>query len=186
LEKDQVIQMAFRNWDLYEYPLLPKTSKHSWAIKTSSQIEKPRYVIIGFKTDRKNDGLKDVTGFDHCNLKDIKVFLNCTYFPYENLNASFSSEKFALLYEQYAKFQQSYYNRYQAPLLSPQEYKDIAPLFVIDCSRQNETLKTGSVDVRVEFECESDLPDLTSAYCLILNDSIVEYKPLSNITRKIS
>lgn len=186
LEKDQVIQMAFRNWDLYEYPLLPKTSKHSWAIKTSSQIEKPRYVIIGFKTDRKNDGLKDVTGFDHCNLKDVKVFLNCTYFPYENLNASFSSEKFALLYEQYAKFQQSYYNRYQAPLLSPQEYKDIAPLFVIDCSRQNETLKTGSVDVRVEFECESDLPDLTSAYCLILNDSIVEYKPLSNITRKIS
>lgn len=186
LERDRAIQIAFRNWDLYEYPLLPQTSKHSWAIKTSSQIEKPRYVIIGLKTDRKNNATKDMTCFDSCNLRDVKVFLNSCYFPYENLNINFSNNKFALLYEQYAKFHQSYYNRCQAPLLSPQDFKDLAPLFVIDCSRQNETLKTGSVDVRVELECETDIADKTSAYCLILNDSIVEYKPLSNITKKIS
>jgi hypothetical protein len=186
LERDRAIQIAFRNWDLYEYPLLPETSKHSWAIKTSSQIEKPRYIIIGLKTARKNDADKDITHFDHCNLRDVKVFLNSSYFPYESFDVSFSSEKFPILYEQYAKFQQSYYNRAQGPLLSPQDFKKIAPLFVIDCSRQNETLKTGSVDVRVEFECESTIPPQTSAYCLILNDSIVEYKPLSNITKKIS
>lgn len=28
LEKDRPVQIAFRNWDLYEYPLLPKTTKH--------------------------------------------------------------------------------------------------------------------------------------------------------------
>lgn len=186
LERDRAIQIAFRTWDLYEYPLLPETSKHSWSIKTSSQIEKPRYVIIGLKTDRKNLANKDMSHFDHCNLRDVKVFLNSVYFPYESLDVSFSAEKFAILYEQYAKFQQSYYNRLQAPLLSPQDFKDIAPLFVINCSRQNETLKTGSVDVRVELNCESDIPKNTAAYCLILNDSVFEYKPLSNITKKIS
>lgn len=186
LEKDRAIQIAFRNWDLYEYPLLPRTSKHSWSIKTSSQVEKPRYVILGLKTNRKNDASKDMTHFDNCNLRDVKVFLNSCYYPYESLNVSFSSNKFAILYEQYTKFQQSYYNRCQAPLLCPQDFKDKAPLFVIDCSRQNDILKSGSVDVRIELECDADLPDLTSAFCLILNDSIIEYKPLSNITKKLS
>ncbi|XP_045777884.1 uncharacterized protein LOC123875870 [Maniola jurtina] len=43
LEKDKPIQLAFRNWDLYEYAFLPRTTKHSWAVKTVSQLEKPRY-----------------------------------------------------------------------------------------------------------------------------------------------
>lgn len=46
LEKVKPIRMAFRNWDLYEYPLIPKTTKHSWLVKTASQLEKPRYVIF--------------------------------------------------------------------------------------------------------------------------------------------
>nr|DAC81446.1 TPA_asm: hexon [Spodoptera moth adintovirus 1] len=187
LEKDRPLQMIFRNWDLYEYPALPKTTKHTWSIKTSSQIEKPRYVIIGLQTNRKNNAGSDMSQFDHCYIRDVRVYLNSTYFPYENLNASFSNNKIALIYEQYTRFQQSYYGRRSEPLLSEKQFKDLAPLFVVDCSRQADNLKTGPVvDVRVEIESELDIPDQTSAYCLILNDCIIEYKPLSNIVRKIS
>lgn len=187
LEKDRPIQLAFRNWDLYEYPLLPKTTKHTWSIKTSTQIEKPRYVILGLQTNRKNDAYKDMTQFDHCNLRDLKVYLNSTYYPYESYNTNFTNHQFALIYEQYVNFQQSYYGRRSSSLLSAQEFKDIAPLFVIDCSRQNDNVKTGPVvNIRLELESHIEIPDQTSAYCLILNDCIVEYKPLSNIVRKIS
>lgn len=186
LEKDKAIKLVFRNWDIYEYPLLPKTTKHTWSIKSSSQIEKPRYVVIGLQTNRKNNKKKDASKFDHCNLRNVKVFLNSTYFPYENLNVSFEEDKYSLLYEEYSKFQQSYYGHRSEPLLSFQEFKIHAPLFVIDCCRQNETLKSGPVDVRIELESEKELPDNTSAYCFILNDSIIEYKPLSNIVKKIS
>lgn len=185
LEKDRAITLSYRNWDLYEYPLLPKTRKHTWSIKTSSQIEKPRYVIIGLQTNRKQNAKSSMSEFDHCHLSDVKVFLNCTYFPYESLNVSFSDDKVSLLYEQYTKFQQSYYGRRAEPLLSLKEFKDLAPVFVIDCCRQQETLK-GSVDVRLEIEADQDIPDQTSAYCLILNDCIFEYRPLSNIVKKVS
>lgn len=186
LEKDRTLQLTFRNWDLYEYPLLPKTSKHTWAIKTSSQIEKPRYVIIGLQTTRKNNMSSDMSHFDHCYLNNVKVYLNSTYYPYENFDVSFAKEKFALIYEQYVRFQQSYYGRRAEPLLSVEQFKNKAPLFVIDCSRQNDNLKTGVVvDVRVELESEKDIPDQTSAYCLILNDCVIEYRPLSNIVKKI-
>lgn len=187
LEKDYALSMVFRTWDLYEYPLLPNTSKHTWSIKSTSHIEKPRYVIFGLQTDRKNQALKDMSQFDHCNLRNVKVILNSTYFPYENLNINFSDNNYSLIYEQYTKFQQSYYGRRPEPLLSFEDFKNKAPLFLIDCSRQVETLKSGGpVDVRIELETNSDLPNQTSAYCLILNDCIVEYKPLSNTIKKIS
>lgn len=187
LEKDRAIQVAFRNWDLYEYPLLPSTTKHAWSIKTSSQIEKPRYVIVGLQTNRKNNASKDMSQFDHCNLRDIKVYLNSSYFPYDSMNVSFSNNNIAILYEQYVRFQQSYYGRRTEPLLSVKEFKEYAPLFVIDCSRQSDNLKSGPVvNVRLEFESETEIPDQTSAYCLILNECLIEYKPLSNIVRKIS
>lgn len=187
LEKDRSLYLAFRNWDLYEYPLLPKTTKHTWSIKTSSQIEKPRYVIIGLQTNRKNLADRDISKFDPCYLRDVKVYLNSNYFPYENLNISLDDHKYSLLYEQYVRFQTSYYGRRSEPLLSTSEFKEKAPLFVIDCSRQSENLKSGPVvSVRVELECHSEIPDQTAAYCLILNDSIIEYRPLSNIVKKIS
>lgn len=185
LEKDRAITLAFRNWDLYEYPLLPKTRKHTWSIKTSSQTEKPRFVIIALQTNRKHNAGMSMAEFDHCNVRDVRVFLNSSYYPYEGLNINFSDNKFLLIYEQYARFQQYYHGRRSEPLLSLKDFKDIAPLFVIDCSRQQEMLK-GSIDVRVEIETDQEIPDQTAAYCLILNDCIFEYKPLSSIVKKLS
>lgn len=86
----------------------------------------------------------------------------------------------------YTKFRQSYYSIPADPLLDLKLFKEKAPLFIIDCSRQNETLKTGPVDVRLEIESLLDLPENKSAYCLIINDRLVEYKPLSTIVRKLS
>ncbi|KYN18876.1 hypothetical protein ALC57_08806 [Trachymyrmex cornetzi] len=44
LESGRYLSMSFRSWDLYEYPLLQNTTKHSWAVKTATQLEKPRYL----------------------------------------------------------------------------------------------------------------------------------------------
>ncbi|XP_011706444.1 PREDICTED: uncharacterized protein LOC105461636, partial [Wasmannia auropunctata] len=50
LESGRYLNMSFRSWDVYEYPLLPATTKHSWAVKTTPQLEKPRYVIFAMQT----------------------------------------------------------------------------------------------------------------------------------------
>lgn len=186
LEKDKTLQIAFRNWDLYEYPLLPKTTKHTWAVKTSSQLEKPRYVIFGLQTNRKNSKILDSSVFDHCNLTNVTLFLNSQYYPYDSLNLKFKENKYAILYETYAKFRQSFYNLPVDPLLDLQSFKNKAPFFIIDCSKQNDNLKTGPVDIRLEIESLEDFPDNTTAYCIIINDRLVEYKPLSNIVRKLT
>lgn len=178
------IQIGFRSWDLYEFPTLPTTTQHTWMIKTSTQIEKPRYIIFAFQTNRKNQKDKDVSKFDHCDLSDIKIHLNSESYPYDDLNIAFSKDRFALLYDMYSKFQQAYYNRNCEPLLTREEYKNDAPIVVIDCRHQNEMVKSGPVDIKLEFKTSSIIPKLTSAYCLLIHDRIVEYNPLTSEVQK--
>lgn len=186
VEKDYPIQMSFRSWDMYEYPALPTTTQHIWTVKTSNQMEKPRFVILAMQTNRKNQNHKDSSKFDHCNITDVKLYLNSEQFPYDDTNVKFDENKYALLYTMYMKFQESYYgDPNSTPLLSWAHFKSMAPIVVIDCSHQNESLKTGPVDVRLEFKTSENIPASTSAYCLLLHDRIIEYNPLTNSVRKL-
>lgn len=183
----QIIQLSFRSWDLFEYPNLPQSNHVIWTVKTSTQLEKPRFVIFALQTDRQNKSNTDASKFDHCKLANIKVHLNSETYPYDNLNINYDRNQYGLLYDMYAKFQESYYGRENQPMLDWNTFKSEAPIVVIDCSHQNEAIKAGPVDVRVEFETVNGnaIPANTSAFCLLLHDRIIEYSPLSGEVRKL-
>lgn len=187
LKDDHPLILPFRTWEIFEYPELVKTNRHIWTVKTSSNLEKPRFVILAFQTARKNNLQKHFDEFDHCGITNAKLFLNEKYYPYDNLNVDINKKRFAVLYDMYARFQKSYYNRYDTyPLLSPEEWKSKAPLIVFDCSKQDDALKSSSVDVRLEFESTTNFPEQTTAYCIILHDSLIEYTPLTNTVRRLT
>ncbi|KMQ88087.1 hypothetical protein RF55_12483 [Lasius niger] len=73
LESGQYLSMGFRSWDLYEYPLLQLTTKHSWSIKTATQLEKPRYVVFALQTGQKNVMSEDTSRFNDCKLTNVKL-----------------------------------------------------------------------------------------------------------------
>jgi len=52
LESGRYFSMAFRSWNLYEFSLLQRTTKYSWAIKTATELEKPRYVIFALQAGK--------------------------------------------------------------------------------------------------------------------------------------
>lgn len=181
--RNKELEVPFRGWELHEYPLLQETQRHTWNIKTATQLEKPRFVIVGFHTDRKNKLKKNFSHFDHCNLINMKLYLNSEMFPYDNLNINFDNNQIATVYDMFAKFQRSYYEKENQPIYTRAEFKKYAPLIVIDCSHQNESLKSGSVDIRLEFETNKNIPSNTSCYALILHDRLVKYSPLTSTVR---
>ena len=83
---------------MYEYPVIPITTKQIWTIKSSIQLETPRYVILTFQTDIKNKPNTDSSKFNHCNITDVKLYLNSEHYPYDSkLNINFEppfDEKF--------------------------------------------------------------------------------------------
>ena len=182
LERQKPVKIAFRSWKSYENPRLLETDSHIWNVKTSNQLEKPRYAIIGFQTGR-NSKKKNSSQFDICNLSNIRLYLNTTYYPYGNLNLDVQENVYAVLYEMYTKFQQSYYGRESEPALNRGSFINHIPLIVIDCSKQNDSLKNAPVDVKVELQSNDNFPANTAVYCLILHDRVVEYNPISGDVR---
>lgn len=188
IEGNQSIQMMFRSWDLYEYPTLPQTQKNIWTIKTSNNLQKPRYVIFGMQTNRNGVINRDSTKFDHCTMSQVKLFLNSECYPYENATVDFANIKAGLLYEALSTFQESYYPDRNAdmcePYVSLTSFYTDAPLVVFDCSRQNEAVKNSMVDIRLEIETRENIPENTRAFCLIIHDNVVQYNPFTSIVTK--
>ncbi|KAK9751733.1 hypothetical protein QE152_g4863 [Popillia japonica] len=140
--------MPFRKWELFELPSLRKTKTDVWPIKTSTNLEKPRYVIVTFQTARKDSLTADASKFDHASLTNLKLHLNADSFPYDNMNLQINENKYAAAYRMYASFQSSYYNVNNQPLLSYEKFKECA-LYVIDCANQKEAVKSSIVDVKL-------------------------------------
>ncbi|XP_025264290.1 uncharacterized protein LOC112637848 [Camponotus floridanus] len=186
LDSGRYLSALFRSWDLYEFPLLQSTTKHSWAVKAATQLEKPRYVIFALQTGRKNVLSQDASRFDACNLTNVKLYLNSDFYSYDDMNLDFDKNKIAVLYDAYARFRRTYYgSASDETLLTMNKFLYCGPLVVINCSRQNEAIKNATVDVRLEFDCKDNVSSNTTAYCLIIHDRVVEYNPLTNVVRKI-
>lgn len=185
LEHKRPVEMAFRSWTLHEYPILPNTNKHTWAVKTTNSINRPRYVIVAFQTDRLNQINKNCAGFDHCNVSDLRVYLNGETYPYNALNLDFDNNMYLEAYRMFLDFPDDYYNNhlYYDPFLTYTDFKSCT-LFIFDCSRQNEQIKTSMIDVRVEIQTRRNIPANTTAYCLIIHDNIVAYNPYTNIVQR--
>lgn len=172
------LNISFRSWDMYYYPSLPESTTVLWNVKLANENERPRFLLIGFRNTINNK-------FIHCDLTDIKVFLNSDTYPYDDLNLKFARNRFALLYDMYLKFQQSYYLRNPQPLLTREKFKSDAPLIVLDVTHQNESVKTGPIDIRIEMKTLTNIPANTAAYCLIIHDKMLEYIPLTNEIKKL-
>lgn len=96
LKDDNPISLPFRTWESHIFPILLTASRQTWTVKTSSQLEKPRFVILAFQTERTNNIQKHCDEFDHCNLTNAKLFLNEKYYPYDNLNVDISKRRFGV------------------------------------------------------------------------------------------
>lgn len=186
LNRNDDLPMMYRSWDLYELPALPETTRHNWTVKTTTQLTKPRFVIVGFQTNRNYVVNRDISFFDNCNISDVKLYMNNERYPYDDMNLNFDESNYHEAYLALIKVQQSYYR--QSNLFNPVEinfahFKDRA-IFAFDCTRSDETIKTGMVDIRLEITARQNIPANTSAFCLIIHDNLVWYSPFSSIVHR--
>ena len=50
---------------------------------------------------------------------------------------------------------------------------------------QNKSVKSGTVDIRLEFKFKENVPAKTIASCFIIHDHVIKSSPMSNVVRKI-
>lgn len=165
---------------MYEYPELPRTTDNIWSVKTVSHLNKPRYVLVGFQTNKKENKIADASRFNHLKITGIRLYLNSNVYPYHMHDVDIKNGRFAELYQAYVDIQSSYYNGLETknPFGNSYGKFQVDTLFAFDTSRSDESLESGAVDIKLEIKASENIADKCAAYCLIIYDNLFEYSPL--------
>ena len=172
-KKSFTIGFMYRNLDSIDVPV---TKEFTWRLGPRSASEKPRYIIIGFQTNR-NKNYKNPAVFDHCNVRNIYVELNAIRYPNLDIINNFAEEDYSVTYYLAKEFREKYYglnDNYNDFMINQNDFKSLYPLFVFDVSKQSERLKNSISDITIRTKFNSNVTANTKCYCLILSDRILK------------
>ena len=154
-----------------------KSTTFSWRLSVRTSPECPRWVIVGFQSDKAGDQVKNPATFDHCNAKNVWIELNGNPYPSLQYNTNFEKQQIATVYNAISEFLPNYYGMTNAQTnISPIDYKDLYPLHVIDLSKQPERTKYGVMDMNLKAIFSKEVPDNTQAYSLVISDRILNFQ----------
>ena len=81
-----------------------ESTSFTWRLSVKTAPEKPRFIVVGFQTDKDGDQTKNPSTFDHVNLKNAYVTQNSDRYFAVDYNLSFSNQKFSRMYGDAALF----------------------------------------------------------------------------------
>ena len=104
--------------------------------------------------------------------------------------SNFTTNDYVELYDMFDEFKEQYYgfnSLVGGSQVNYPAFKSLFPIIVFDVRRQSETLKTGSIDISLDFNFSNIAPANTKAYALILSDRQYKFesdgKNLTMITK---
>ena len=162
---------------------VPQNNSFSWRLSVKSSPEVPRFIIIGFQTERNNDQEKNNSQFDNLNVQNIYVMLNSNRYPALDYDLDFPTQKIGRAYGDVAEFRSKFFNINELisnPCISAYEYKNLYPLFLFDVSKQSERLKYCTTDIQVKVTFEGNPGVGTEGYAVIISDRLINFQSDGN------
>ena len=162
---------------------IPQATSFSWRLSVKSSPEVPRFIIVGFQTDKSGNNLTNPSLFNNVNVSNIYVMLNSIRYPTTDYNISFLSQKFSRVYGDAAEFRSKFFNMDELisnPNFTPLDYKDLFPLFLFDVSKQSEKLKYSTTDIQIKMHFSANVPANTQPYVVIISDRLINFQSDGN------
>ena len=179
IEKKEKIPVGYRMLQCDNLPVPPGVGSFTWRLGVKSSPDIPRFIIVGFQTEKNNDQTKNPAIFDYCGVRNIYVTLNAKRYPDTDYENDFTVNKFSRIYGDAALFRKKFYNMDELisnSTINPINYKKLYPLFVFDVTKQSEKLKTSVSDIHIKASFNGDNPQAdTMAYAVIISDRLFHF-----------
>ena len=179
IEKKEKLPVGYRMLQCDNLPVPPGVSSFTWRLGVKSSPDIPRFIIVGFQTEKNDDQTKNPAIFDHCEVRNIYVTLNAKRYPDTDYENEFTTNKFSRIYGDAALFRKKFYNMDELisnSTINPVNYKKLYPLFVFDVTKQSEKLKTSVSDIHIKASFDGDNPqNNTMAYAVIISDRLFHF-----------
>ena len=179
IERKEKIPVGYRMLQCDNLPVPAGVGTFTWRLGVKSSPDIPRFIIVGFQTEKHNDQTKNPAIFDHCEVRNIYVTLNAKRYPDTDYENNFTINNFSRIYGDAALFRKKFYNMDELISntgINPVNYKNLYPLFVFDVTKQSEKLKTSVSDIHIKASFNGDNPQAeTIAYAVIISDRLFHF-----------
>ena len=179
IEKKEKIPVGYRMLQCDNLPVPAGVGTFTWRLGVKSSPDIPRFIIVGFQTEKHNDQTKNPAIFDHCEVRNIYVTLNTKRYPDTDYENDFTINKFSRIYGDASTFRKKFYNMDELisnSAINPVNYNKLYPLFVFDVTKQSEKLKTSVSDIHIKASFNGDNPQAeTIAYAVIISDRLFHF-----------
>ena len=163
---------------------IPQNStSFSWRLSVKSSPEVPRFIIVGFQTDKIGNQKQNPSLFDNVNVSNMNVMLNSMRYPTTDYNISFEKQQFSRVYGDAADFRSKFFNMDElvsSPNINPSDYRTLYPLFLFDVSKHSEKLKYSTTDIQVKMHFSVGIAANTQAYAVIISDRLINFQSDGN------
>ena len=162
---------------------IPQALMFSWRLSVKSSPEVPRFIIVGFQTNKIGEQKQNSSTFNNVNVSNIYVMLNSMRYPTADYNISFLGQKYSRVYGDAAEFRSKFFNMDELisnPNINPSEYRNLYPLFLFDVSKQSEKLKYSTTDIQIKMHFSANVPANTQAYAVIISDRLINFQSDGN------
>ena len=182
IERKEKIPVGYRMLQC-DSASVPQARSFSWRLSVKSSPEVPRFIIIGFQTDKINNQEENPSVFNNVDITNIYAMLNSTRYPTVDYNIDFNENKFSRVYGDAAEFRSKFFNMDELisnPNFTPLEYKKMYPLFLFDVSKQSEKLKYSITDIQIKMDFKNPPANNTQVYGVIISDRLINFQSDGN------
>jgi len=156
---------------------VPQATTFSWRLSVKSGTEKPRWILVSFQTGKTAHQRQNPALFDHVQVRSIYAMLNSDRYPVVDMNLDFAAKKISRAYKALRDFKEEYCGidgRESSCQITPIDFVDFFPIFVLDVRRQSERLKTTTQDIQIKVNFDAAVPANTTAYAVLISDRLLK------------
>ena len=183
IERKEKIPVGYRMIQCDSATIPQNSTSFSWRLSVKSSPEVPRFIIVGFQTNKIGNQKQNPSLFDNVNVSNIYVMLNSMRYPTTDYNISFDKQQFSRVYGDTADFRSKFFNMDElvsSPNINPSDYRALYPLFLFDVSKQSEKLKYSTTDIQVNMFFSNGIPLNTQVYGVIISDRLINFQSDGN------
>ena len=183
IERKEKIPVGYRMIQCDSASIPQNSTSFSWRLSVKSSPEIPRFIIVGFQTNKSGNQKQNSSLFNNVDVSNIYVMLNSIRYPTTDYNISFDGQRFSRAYGDAAEFRAKFFNMDELvsnPNITPSDYRNLYPLFLFDVSKQSEKLKYSTTDIQVKIFFSEGIPANTQVYGVIISDRLINFQSDGN------
>ena len=182
LDSGKEISLPFRSTKYHEFTNIPIATEFEWMIKSS--VKRPLYAIATFQVDKYYNLNTNNSKFDHSKVRSIRLNVNSSAYPFEQLNLNFSDNYFAEAYKMYLEMKKNALDNKKGAVMTKADFANDYPIFCFDLSNYDFEIKDSVVDLKLSCEFHENPAANTNVILVLIYENLFSYNAITNIVNK--